>query len=161
MNLIKLLSLYLIGLTRKLTQDHEKWTTREDVYNLRDPISRQLNWKLVDQFMNLQNTLIFETESKWDVASSRQKGLVKKLEHKICYCIMARDRIGIPTTSKTESSLLQYLTASCQCCHKEVHPRRCRDPKFPSSDSNSKQSHRHTVGLRSTSWKFIQVTYMH
>ena len=31
--------------------------------------------------MNLQNTFNFETENKRDVASSRQKELVKKLEH--------------------------------------------------------------------------------
>ena len=52
--------------------------------------------------METYRTLNFETENRWDVASSRQKELVKKLEDNICYCIMARGRIGIPTTPRTE-----------------------------------------------------------
>ena len=62
-----------------------------------------LNWKLVDQFMNLQNSFNFETENKCEVASRRQKELVKKTgTHHMFYIIMARGRIGIPTTPKTE-----------------------------------------------------------
>ena len=50
-------------------------------------IARQLNWELVDQFMNLQNTYNFETEYKWDVASSlfAYKHIVFAYKHKfIC-----------------------------------------------------------------------------
>ena len=64
---------------------NSRHTTEEDVYNLGDLITRQWNWKLVDQFMNLHNTFNFETENKWDVASSRQKELVKRLEHIIYF----------------------------------------------------------------------------
>ena len=35
----------------------------------------------------------------------------------------------------------------------EVHPRHRRDPKFPAGDSNAKQSHHHTAGLRSACGK--------
>ena len=58
---------------------NSKYTTREDVYNLRDLISRQLNWKLTEHLIyRTYRTLDFETDNKWDVASSRQKELVKK-----------------------------------------------------------------------------------
>ena len=78
----------------------------------------------------------------------------KKLEHNICYCVMTRGRIGIPVTPKTE---LPMTISKCfildRYYQKEVHPRRCRDPKFLSGENNAKQSRRHTVGLRSTSRK--------
>ena len=87
---------------RKLTQD----IPQEKMYIIfGDLISRQLNWKLVDQFMNLQNTFNFETENKWEVASNRQKELVKKPEHHIFYCIMTRGRIEVPAAPKTGLSL--------------------------------------------------------
>ena len=64
-------------------------------------IARQMNWELVDQFRNLQNTYNFETEYKLNVVSSRQKELVKKTgTHHMFYCIMARGRIGISATPK-------------------------------------------------------------
>ena len=54
-------------------------TTREDVYNLRDLISRQWNWKLTEHLIyRICRALKFETENKWDVVSSRLKELVKK-----------------------------------------------------------------------------------
>ena len=54
-------------------------TTREDVDNLRDLISRQWNWTLTEHVIyRTYRALNFETENKWDVASSRLKELVKK-----------------------------------------------------------------------------------
>ena len=73
MNLIKLLSLCLIvyDAPRQLG-NYLKTTTRENVYNLRDLISRQLNWKLTEHLIyRTYKTLNFETENKWDVSSSR------------------------------------------------------------------------------------------
>ena len=39
-----------------LSEITSRHTTREEEYDIRDLISGQLNWKLVDQFLNLQNT---------------------------------------------------------------------------------------------------------
>ena len=36
------------------------------------------------------------------IGEQQTKGTSKKLEHNICYCIIATDRIRIPTTPKTE-----------------------------------------------------------
>ena len=62
-----------------------------------------MNWELTEDVnYRTYRRRIFETRNKWDVPNSRQKELVKKLERNICYCLMARGRIGIPATPRTE-----------------------------------------------------------
>ena len=65
---------------------------------------------------------------------------------------MTRGRIGIPATPKTE---LPMTISNCFFPIDIITKRSIPDPKFPSGDSNAKQSRRHTVGLRSTSGKSL------
>ena len=60
---------------------------------------------------------------------------------------MARGRFGYTLPPKLSFHFLPMNIIT------EVQPRHRREPRFPAGDSNAKQSHHHTVGLRSTSEK--------
>ena len=53
---------------------------------------------------------------------------------------MVKGRIGIPATPKTElpMTICNSFMPTDKYYHEEVHPRRHRDPKFSSVDSNAK-----------------------
>ena len=69
-------------------------------------IARQLNWELVDQFMTYRTLIILKpnTNGMWRAADKKNLSKKKKKTgtHHMFYCIMARGRIGIPATPKTE-----------------------------------------------------------
>ena len=91
------------------------------------------------------------------MATSRQKELVKKLEHNICYCIMARGRFGIPATPRTK------LPMTISNCFIPIDIIRKRSIPDAAETLNSPMviaillsyCWTHTVGLSSTSGKSL------
>ena len=109
MNFIKLLSLYLLDYDAPRQLGNYDIPQEKMYIILR--ILFQGNLTLTEHLIyRTYRTLNFETENKWDGASSRQKEQVKKLEHNICCCIMTRGTIGIPATP---SSVLPMAISNC------------------------------------------------